>query len=352
MKKKDVMKVFLNVCLILTLVTLPAVVLAEKSNLPEIKIKFNALWPATGLLNEYITMPQVRLIEEAVPRAKCTVYYSLVPFQKSLEAVQKGLCDFSVVVSAMTPGAHPIHEVVELPFLWPKQAVSNAILLELHRRYPFFVNDFGPEVKHVASDVTLGIDIHTKDKPIRHLEDLRGMVFGCMTKSEAEALRKVGASALLVTPGDTYTPLERGTFKGICTAWGNIQSWRIYEITKYHTIVGITRTTMHSLFNRRTWNKFTPDEQKKLEWIFRYSFPQSHNLSGALSTIDVVDNYLLKDKNKHEIIMFPDDELAKWKEEVRPMWDKWADEMEAKGYPGKEVIAFIERFGRSLSQER
>jgi TRAP-type transport system periplasmic protein len=353
MNKKVYVKFILTVCSLFALITMPLLASAAEQ-LPNLNIKVNGLYPVTSLNHKYITLETGRWIEECVPRAKCTIYpaNALVPFQKALEAVQKGLCDFTVLVSGMTPGAHPIHEVVELPFLWPRQAASNAMLLELHRRYPYFLNDFGPEVKHVGSDVTLGIEIHTSEKPIRKLEDLKGMVFGCMTKTEAEALKAVGASAMLVTPQDTYTQLERGTFKGICTAWGNIQAWRIYEITKYHTIAGLSRTTMHVLFNRKTWEKFTPDEQKKLEFLIQGAFPQAHNLSGTLSTIDVVDNYLLKEKGKHEIIVLPEEERDKWKELVKPMWNEWAQRMEAKGYPGKETIQFIERFGKALAEER
>jgi TRAP-type transport system periplasmic protein len=337
---------------LMTLVTFSVVASAAEE--AKLNIKVNGLWPVTSLLHKHITLEVGKWIEEAVPRAKCTVYpaNTLVPFQKALEAVQKGLCDFSIVVSGMTPGAHPIHEVVELPFLFPKQAASNALLLELHRRYPYFLNDFGSEVKHVGSDVTLGTEIHTSEKPMRTLDDFKGMVFGVMTKTEAETLKAVGASAMLVTPQDTYSQLERGTFKGIVTAWGNVQGWRVYEITKYHTIVGATRTTMHALFNKKTWDKFTPDEQKKLEFLIKGAFPQSHNLSGGLSTVDVVDNYLLKEKGKHEIITFPAEERDKWREKVRPMWDEWASRMEAEGDPGKETIGFIERFGKSLQEER
>ena len=61
---------------------------------------------------------------------------------------------------------------------------------------------------------------------------------------------------------------------------------------------------------------------------------------------------VVKENGKHEIIDLPPEDIAKWKSLVKPMWNEWAEKMEKKGFPGKETVKFIERFGTALEEER
>ena len=183
------------------------------------------------------------------------------------------------------------------------------------------------------------------------MEDLKGMVMGCMTSNGAEALRLIGASATRISPQEAYTPLERGTFQGIATAWGPMKNWRLYEVTTHHTIASMVRTTQHCLFNRKTWNKFTPEEQWRLEAKFKYGFAYAHSRSAYMSIVDTIDNHIIKSKKKHELYVLPQSERERLRGIVKPIWYKWVEKMKAKGHPAEEILQYIERNSKSFMEE-
>jgi hypothetical protein len=51
---------------------------------------------------------------------------------------------------------------------------------------------------------------------------------------------------------------------------------------------------------------------------------------------------LVTPEKGHEIIRWPEADMKKMKEIFRPSWNKWADEMEKKGYPGKAILKHAE----------
>lgn len=39
-----------------------------------------------------------------------------------------------------------------------------------------------------------------------------------------------------------------------------------------------------------------------------------------------------------QVYTLPPEEEERWRNAVRPLWDEWAADMEAKGLPGREVL--------------
>lgn len=67
----------------------------------------------------------------------------------------------------------PLLDLFSLPGLFPNQATSNAVLLQLFAKYPQFEAELDPAVVRVSTQVHMRADIHSRT-PIRGLAELKG----------------------------------------------------------------------------------------------------------------------------------------------------------------------------------
>jgi len=311
----------------------------------KLKIKVSGYFaPENVMWEDFFEMPKKMIEEITQGRAEVTVYPSntLVAPKDVYRSLETGLVGFDLVFGPFTPGAFPVTDVFSLPGLVGNQATSNAVLNRLFDKYPIIKKQFSPKVKYITSQVHMRADIHSR-VPIRTLADLKGKVIGCQNPNIAEALERLGASVSVIKLAtEAYTSLERGVIDGVACAWGSLNVFRLYEVTKYHTLIGISPATSHWLFSLKTWNKFTPDEQKRFESLAPWL--QNRILNGNVkASVDVRFNKATSE-NGHEIIKWSNEDTIKMKELFRPIWNKWAEEMEKKGYPGKAILKDVELF--------
>lgn len=326
-------------CWIMVLFFFPFTSLGEeKKDLPSIEIKYPAVTPKNNPWAQLAVMQHKKWIEEITGgRAKVTVYWanSLVPARDTYRALQVGIADFGYVSAAVNPGIFPLTEIFHLPGLAPRLPAGNLVLMELFRLYPEFEKQFNPKVKHMAAVEFMLSDLHSR-KPVRSINDLKGMKLACQTDDASTAMGKLGAAASTVAWTDLYQILERGVADGVVCAWGTVRVTRIHEVAKYHTVLRLFPSVGHYMFNRATWNKFTPDEQEKLKllepWIAYSNTAGLTRLSYNLRSAEI------KPEKGHEMIYWSEKDMGHIRSALKPIWDAWADKMEAKGYPAKAIL--------------
>ena len=57
-----------------------------------------------------------------------------------------------------------------------------------------------------------------------------------------------------------------------------------------------------------------------------------------------------KKKYGLKMVNLPDQELAKWKEIIKPIWRQWADKLEKKGMNGKKLMAEVQRVQKKYGE--
>lgn len=262
--------------------------------------------------------------------------YTLVGMKDGYQAVITGMTPFNLIWPSATPGVFPLLDLFALPGLFPNQATSNAVVRELFARYPQFEAELDPSVERVSTQVHMRADLHTR-VPIRSLAELKGKTIGCQSPQVAEALAALGASVSVIDLPDAYTSLDKGVVDGIACAWGAVSATRLYEVARYHTLIGICPAPSHLLANRKlVWNVLTPEQQtlmRELEPVFQGMVTKG-NVDASL---DVRFQQASPEKG-HEMIVWSQDDLDAMRALFRPIWDKWAADMEARGLPGKAIL--------------
>ena len=295
---------------------------------------FSKQSPAYAIMYE---LPAAMIEKATNGRAKVTIYpsNSLVPIKDAYRALQEGIVDITWIWGPATPGAFPLTEVFSLPGFSENQSTSNQVVNKLFKLYPEFKKQFSPKVKHISTQVHMRSDIHS-NVPIRTLADLKGKVIACQNDKVAQSMSKLGASATQMQPTEMYTAVERGVVQGTVQAWGSFSVFHLYEVLKYHTLIGVGTGTSHWMWCKNTWDKFTPEEQAKLELLAPWF--QNCIVAGNIAMSKMPCDKNVTPEKGHELIVWSDADIKKMKELFRPTWEKWADKMEAKGYPGKKIL--------------
>lgn len=307
----------------------------------KLQIRMHAYTPVVPYLDISWTWPAKWIEEATKERAKVTIYpaCSLAPPREVYRAVQTGVADCTWLWVPPTPGIFPLSEIVMLPGLFPSMAISNVVMAELFRKYPQFEQQFSPKVKYLSTQVHMRADLHTS-APIRTLDDLKGKVIACVDDQSAKAMKMLGANVTQMPSVEMYQSLQRGVIQGCVIAWSNYIKHSLHEATKYHTLIAICPGVSHWIFNRNTWNKFTPQEQRELQ-IRELHFQRSLTIGAVRDSMYARRQHCTPEKG-HEYIELSKEDIQKMKNTFRPVWNKWAERMEAKGFPAKAILADTE----------
>jgi len=279
--------------------------------------------------------PWVEFVERITDgRVKVEVYpdSTLCTLRDNYTAIESGVADFGLVWNAHWPGLFPLLDIIPLPGLFANQATSDFVINDLYDKYPQFAGQYSDKVVNCWVGVHMRSDLHSVE-PMRTLEDLQGKVIACTTDAGAKAMNTLGASGTVMTGADAYLAAERGVVDGIFSAWGWVEVFHLDEVTPYHTLIGLSPGSSSWIFNKKTWDKcFTPVEQARLR-DFRYEGQAGKtrgNVYGSWKVKATVP--------KENFIVWSAEGMDKLRELFSPSWEEWAEEMEALGYPGHDIL--------------
>ena len=278
-------------------------------------------------------------------KVKITFYMSqtLVKARDSYDAVVNGIADISWAANSLTPGRFPLSSVLELPFVSPNTFVGSHAMLDLYKKYPQIRDEF-KDVHMLSPWVTLPYELHMVSKPVKTLEDVKGMKFGTLAAARA-VLEGLGAVPVTMALPKIYQTVEKGVVDGSCLAWGAYNTWKLFEVTKYHTNARLGGVVYWTAMNKKKWESLPEDVQKVINEVSAEMLPDA--ICAAVSGEMKKGIKTSQDKG-HEIYDLPPAEMARWRATAKPAWDAWVKEMEAKGLPGKAVLedalALVEKY--------
>lgn len=340
MKRKGIIGLVVGMLLVLALVMAcaPAPTAPTTPTKPAeapITLNFATVGPADeeNFLWGYNEM--VRVIEKATHgRAEVVGHHggTLLGAKDLMRGTATGMADLAWAFPTIEPGVYPLQELFTLPGLFETQAGSVPVIVELHRKYPQFEEEFGPDIKLLSNMGLMTSDIHSVT-PIRSLADMKGKTFVAQNEVTVKALKLIGIDASVMPAPDVYVAAERGVVDGIVTAWGWIQSMRLYEVLPYHTELNICPMPFALVMNRATFEEFTPEEQSNLELIWD-ELAHAQMYKNILDRIRQNATYLADQPS----LVLPAEDYEHVSEAVKPLLDDWAEAREAEGLPGKAIL--------------
>jgi len=254
------------------------------------------------------------------------------------KAVREGLSEWATCYAQFEGRGFEMTRVFEQPFVaHPNPVVTTMIAHELAEKY------FKPEFERAGTyfgyySALANTDIMSK-RPVRKLEDFKGMKIVAQGFPPAAA-RALGASLVNIPYTDVYTALQQGVVDAVVWVWAGFVPFKIEEIARYHTTIGLNSTGIPTCINPKFFDGLPADLK---ETFYRVQQP----LAVAVARITQVDfgkDAASKTKAAGvEMITLSPEEIARWKTATKASIDKWVADNEAAGRPARALLADIER---------
>lgn len=252
-------------------------------------------------------------------------------------STKNGIADVAWNTMAVLPGKNPMATVVTLPAL-PASTPMDAsrIAWKLYETQPTVSKPFS-DVKILALFMS-DVDNLVTRKPIKTMEDLKGLKIRTIAGPSVDMLKALGAVPVVMPMPDVYMALQKGTLDGVMADWEPIQGFRFYEVAKYVT----TNTPFsYSLFtlimNKAKFNTLPPEAKTAIEKHSGMEASASLSEGFAYSAREVAKP--LADEGKVVIYELPAAERERWiKIGGTPAWENWVKDMEKKGFKNAREI--------------
>ena len=347
MKKKQLFRLL---CGLFFLMLMSVFILPEVHAQQPIKLRcYYHASPSSGV--GLLHQDWIKNVKEATKGRVEIVFYpgaTLGPPPEAYEMVKSGVVELATIVPGFFPGRFPLTDVVQLPFLDLQSAeVASRVYWGLYEKFPEFRAEY-PNVKMLIpyGDTPTPIGAN---KPIRTMENMRGLKIRALAGSPTELLKVLGGIPVLMPPGDIYTSMERKVIDGWMISWDICVSHKLFEITDYYTSANTYQPALCLLMNPAAWDKLPPDIQKIME---KYIGAAGSEFFGkGLDGYDQVCKAKVLSMKTKKVIDLSSEERKRWREACKSIWDKWVANAEAKGLPGKAVLQEAQNLSAKYAAE-
>ncbi|WP_289051647.1 TRAP transporter substrate-binding protein [uncultured Psychrobacter sp.] len=227
-------------------------------------LRLSHFYPATADINKEIFEPWAKKVEEdSNGRLKVEVYPSatLSKADTAYESTVKGTIDIGSQVQGYTSGRFPLTQIAELPGLSNSSTQTGCMLQTLYENGAIS-SEY--EDSHLLFMFATGPGtLHTTDKLIRTPEDMKGMRIRRPSAVAGDIIESMGASPVGLPANDIYTSLQRGVVDGLSFPWEAITTFKLDELTKYHTNIPFYSSALMMTMNKEKYESL-PDDLKKV----------------------------------------------------------------------------------------
>ncbi|NCO60588.1 MAG: ABC transporter substrate-binding protein [Deltaproteobacteria bacterium CG_4_8_14_3_um_filter_51_11] len=247
------------------------------------------------------------------------------------DIVNRGMSDLGYFTATWTPGRFPLTDVLSLA-VWVDGKdlaadIGNAV-------YQKVLKDEFKDVKVLELNGCIQSFIWTKSKPVRSIEDLKGLKLRSPGGHQTNYIKALGAEPIFMPLGDVYMAMETGTVDGLVTCSPLVLAFKLAEVAKYGTVLTLGCVSEGTVMNMKSYNKLDSGQKKIIDEVCTNPF----KVTGGL-TRDVYKQMIAEISSKGvELIELPDQEKNKWYERFRQVTRDWVKGLEGKGLPAKKAV--------------
>jgi TRAP-type C4-dicarboxylate transport system substrate-binding protein len=275
------------------------------------------------------------------------VYYGMALGGKPRDLIsqaENGVVDMSYTLPAYHAGRFPILTGLELPFIGRSGEIFSQVAWDWLDKYAH------AEFKNLKVVTLNAIDVgilHTTKRPVRKLEDFKGLKIRVAGRYIGMAVKALGGVPVQMPLPAVYESLARGQTQGMMIPWMITIPFKYAEVTKYHTDVPIYHTLLLTAMNMGTWNKLDAKQKKAVEMSTGKSFATRY---GAKWDSMADPGRQIAKKKGNEIILLSASEDARWRAAARGAHEAWMSDMDRKGHNGKQMYADMLALVKKYSQ--
>ena len=248
-----------------------------------------------------------------------------------------GVADLTFGLQGYTSKIFKRTAMVELPAV---ASSSGELVRKFWKAYRQYMAPEYKRVKVLAVWVGEAPIFMSKNKPIRTLDDIKGLKIRTPSANQSRWLKALGATPVSFPVTQMYRALETGRVDALLVPPSVIRSFKIAEVAKYFTTglgAAFGRSPFFLVMNKKAWNgldsshKIIIDRTTGADWSAEATAIYEKAGASGLNSV--------RKTGKHEIFSFSDADKAKMRSILLKARAKAVAELEAGGIPAKAILA-------------
>ena len=186
-------------------------------------------------------------------RVKFTPYWagSLFESKEALQSFQAGVADCGALWIGDFPAVFELNYWTSLPFLgFPSAEVATRVYREVYDKFPEMQAEYGDVKVLWFYSATPYANVATiKERPVRSLEDFKGLKLSMGSPNMAGRIMALGGSAEMQSPADVYLSLQNKVIDGTLAPFAVMLSRRWAEFCVNVTEVNFGNMPFYVVIN-------------------------------------------------------------------------------------------------------
>jgi TRAP-type transport system periplasmic protein len=253
------------------------------------------------------------------------------------DQVRDGVADIVWTLPGNTAGRFPRVDVFDLPFIMTNaEATSKAYWEYVQTMAPDEFKDTHVLALHVHGP---GV-IHTADKPVKSVTDMKGLKLRGPTRQVNKLMSALGATPVGMPLPGIPDALSKGTIQGAVIPWEVVPSVKVQELTKFHAEFDPAGGALYTLtfvmaMNKAKYNALPPDLKKVIDnnsgmatsaWLGKTQ--QAGDAAGRKSAVD----------RGNTIFTVGKEEAQAFRRASRQVEVEWVEDMKKRGFDGQKLL--------------
>jgi TRAP-type C4-dicarboxylate transport system substrate-binding protein len=260
---------------------------------------------------------------------------SLAPAKELLDALEAGIADVATIMPAYYPGKLPLGTVASVPGVWEDSYEAGMAYHDLYKEMAPLQKELAKYNSRFLSPVIISQYHISSVARVAALADLKGVKIRA-AGHQATLMKALGAVPVGMTAPEIYTALERGTIDAVCFSPAAITVYGLHTVLKYYWAVPTGGQGIFLAINQDVWNRLPADIQKIMEEV-ALEHPKAnqriYQIEGNMASLEK-----MKAAGVEIIQASPEVKMQVTKVAKDVIGDKWVEEQEAKGRPGRQVM--------------
>jgi TRAP-type C4-dicarboxylate transport system substrate-binding protein len=244
----------------------------------------------------------------------------------------QGIADIVFTLPGYTASDFPMMSLTELP---GTAADAEDGTRKLWANFDkFFAKEYeAAKVLMLWNSDTAGI--MSRAKPVRTMEDMKGMRIRTPSRAQSAQLTALGATPVDMPVTQIYNALERGVIDATMIPLSAMLDFKLLEVVKYLTVdAPLGRSPFLVAMNRKRYEGLPPDLKK----IIDDTTGLEMSLGGARSYDKKNKQALEEGRKQREVISLDAKERDRWLAVFRKLAQEQAAEVDKLGLPGTALV--------------
>ncbi len=307
----------------------------------EVTLKVHHFWPPGAMPPTKILQPWCdKLAADSGNKLKCQIFPAMqlggTPAQL-IDQAKDGVADVVFTLPGYTAGRFPVMEVFELPFMSRSAEATSKAAWDFYEKYA--QKEFAG-VKPLMFAVHDNGYLHTRDKQVKTIGDLKGLKFRAPTRMTNKLLASLGATPVAMPLPQVPEAVSKGVIDGFLLPWEVIPSVKLHEMVKFDTETDPSRPALYTAvftiaMNPAKYASLSPELKAVID---RNSGAPLAATAGKVWDESQAPGRKAAHEHNNTFYTIPGSELDNWIKTSAPLYDEWTAEMDKRGMPGKQML--------------